>query len=170
MLTHALCSAPQDIESDTTRKDSAKDDEMTKIDQPPSLSSARNVPEAPEPQDPSGVKNSPVQEKVLSPPAADQTPRTDRPPSPSGAKSSPSPTESSKTKTTPLSLQSHGPGAAGEALSQDDFTQPHTKTSKQTYSWVADSLAMYPDFIKAGFHFGRFMTTAMNTKVEHAKI
>jgi hypothetical protein len=35
---------------------------------------------------------------------------------------------------------------------------------------VADFLAEDPDFIKARFHFGRFVTAAVNTEAEHAEI
>jgi hypothetical protein len=34
---------------------------------------------------------------------------------------------------------------------------------------VADSLAKDPDFIKAGFHIGRFVTAAVNTEAEYVE-
>jgi hypothetical protein len=40
----------------------------------------------------------------------------------------------------------------------------------QPISRIADSLARHPNFIKTGFHIGRFITTPVNIEAEHADI
>jgi hypothetical protein len=82
----------------------------------------------------------------------------------------PSPAESPKEKTAPPGQQLHGLGWTGGAPSQGDSPQPGAETPPQMFSREVDYLAKDPDFIKAGFHNGRFMTAVVNTGVERIEI
>jgi hypothetical protein len=169
VLTNVLHRTPQDIKADTTTKDLCQSNENPKTDKSLSPNSAEDVPEVQEPHDLNGVKDSPKKAKAPNSPAAAETPRTEKPPSPSGAESSPSPAESAKKLASP-SPQPHGFGAAGGAPGKGESTQHNVETPLQTSLRVADSLPKDPDFIKARFHIGRFVTVAVNTKAHHAEI
>jgi hypothetical protein len=44
------------------------------------------------------------------------------------------------------------------------------RVDAQSSPCLTDSLAKDPDFIKVGFHIGRFVTAAVNTEAKHADI
>jgi hypothetical protein len=73
-------------------------------------------------------------------------------------------------KTTPPSTRSHGLGSAGEAPIGGDFAQPQLENLPRRTPLVAKTLAKDLDFIKTGFHIGRFITTAVDTEADHANI
>jgi hypothetical protein len=102
---------------------------------------------------PTATKKTPLVKKPLSPAGTDAT---------SGSDSFGIP----KKKTTPLSPQSHGLGADGGVPTRGDSSQPRGENLPQSSLRVADSLAKDLDFIKAGFHIGRFVTAAVNTEAE----
>jgi hypothetical protein len=45
---------------------------------------------------------------------------------------------------------------------------PQTERLGRRYSCVEESLANDPEFIKVGFHIGKFITTAVDTEAERA--
>jgi hypothetical protein len=45
---------------------------------------------------------------------------------------------------------------------------PHSEEQPWKYSRVAESLADNPEFIKVGFHIGRFIIAAVDTKADRA--
>jgi hypothetical protein len=115
----------------------------------------------------SGAKNSPNPVKAPSPQKASSAKAT---PNPSivGASLSPKPTESPKGP--PPSPRSPGLRSAGGVPLSGDSAQPQLEGSFQRIPRVNETLAKDPDFIKAGFHIGRFITTAVNTEADHADI
>jgi hypothetical protein len=87
-----------------------------------------------------------------------------------GTTSGSKPVESPKKKIVPLSPQSHGLGIAGRVPSGGDSARPQALNSPQSLPRVVESLTKDLDFIKVGFHIGRFMTVVVNTKAERADI
>jgi hypothetical protein len=143
-----------------------------KPEKSPSPDTAKIVPQASESLSPSGTKGSPGPVRTLSPMAAKKTPSTMITPNPSPANATQSPnlSESLKEKTPPSSPQSHVLGTTGGAPSQGNFNRPGTETPPQMFLWVANSLPKDLNFIKAGFHIGRFVTTAVDNEAEQAGI
>jgi hypothetical protein len=105
-------------------------------------------------------------------PAATKKTQAKKLPSPAttGATSDSDPVGIPKKKTTPPSPQSHGLGTAGGVPTGGDSAQPRGENPPQSSPRVADSLAKDLDFMKAGFHIGRFVTAAVNTEAERANI
>jgi hypothetical protein len=69
-------------------------------------------------------------------------------------------------KTTPPSPRSHRLGSAGGVpLGGDSVWLLSQDTAQQTLR-VVETLAKDPDFIKAGFHIGRFITTTVDTEAD----
>jgi hypothetical protein len=78
----------------------------------------------------------------------------------------PKPTES--LEVTPPSPQSQGLGASGDPPIGGDSIETPQENPHQWVPRVADTLTKNLDFIKAKFNIGRFITTRVNTKKEHA--
>jgi hypothetical protein len=109
----------------------------------------------------SGTKGSP---SLVETPNHSAAPKTSSPRA-AGASASPKLAESPK-KTTPPSPESHGLGTAGGVPLGGDLTWPQTEDSPQPISRVVETLAKAPDFIKVGFHIGRFIIATVNTQEE----
>jgi hypothetical protein len=73
-------------------------------------------------------------------------------------------------KKTPPSLKSPGLGSVGGVPPSGDSAWPQPEGSPQWIPQVTKSLAKDLDFIKVGFHIGRFITVAVNTEAERADI
>jgi hypothetical protein len=56
------------------------------------------------------------------------------------------------------------PGGGG------DSGRPQVEKTPQSSLRVADSMSKDPDFIKVGFHMGRFVTGTVNTEPEQTDI
>jgi hypothetical protein len=114
-----------------------------------------------EPQSPSGTKSSP--NTLEAPPRHKATPGIAFPcSSPNNELDSSEPAESANT--TPPSPWCHGLGPAGEALVGGDSARPQPKSIPRRTPLVAETLANDPDFIKVGFHIGRFITAVVDIK------
>jgi hypothetical protein len=59
-------------------------------------------------------------------------------------------------------------GASGEASIGCDSTETPEEIPCQQVPRDADTFTKNPDFIKVGFHIGRFFTVGVDTKKEHA--
>jgi hypothetical protein len=55
---------------------------------------------------------------------------------------------------------------SGEPLTDDDSAQIPKEIPREWSPRVANTLTKDPNFIKAGFYIGRFITTAVETKKE----
>jgi hypothetical protein len=85
-------------------------------------------------------------------------------PSATDAPHRPEPTKSPKT--TPPSPQSQGLYSDGEVPPGSDSTQIPLEDPPHWIPCVDNTFSKDPDFIKAGFHIGRFITAAVNTEEE----
>jgi hypothetical protein len=116
------------------------------------------APKTSEPLSSSGARNSPSPT-----PAPDFSVEVTPNPNPVVTSPSPKPTESPKT--TPPSPWSHGVSSTGRASFGDDPARPQLEDLPQRSPQVAKTVAKDPDFIKVGFHIGRFITTAVDIEV-----
>jgi hypothetical protein len=151
-----LCKVPQEINPDSSTQDFQTSGESPKADKPPTLDTKKTTPESSEPPS-SGAGVAPS-------PSAKATPN----PYPVGAPSSPRPTESPKSS--PLSSQSFRLRSTGGFPLVGNSSVPQPENPLWQYSRVAESLAIDPEFIKAGFYIGRFIIAAMDTETYRANI
>jgi hypothetical protein len=95
-------------------------------------------------------------------------PTVETTPGPDAADTAHHPEPAEFPKVTSSSPQPQGPGSSGEAPIGGDSTEMLEEIPLKWALWVADTLAKDPDFIKAGFHVGGFITTAVDTEKEQA--
>jgi hypothetical protein len=69
---------------------------------------------------------------------------------------------------TPPNPQSQGLGSSGYTPLGDASEEMPQEIHHQRAHRVADTLASNPDFIKAGFHIGNFITAGVDKEKEHA--
>jgi hypothetical protein len=117
--------------------------------------------------------------KAFEPPSAggaNDSPSQAKAPGTSGTRKSakaalgPTSSKSRKKKMAPLSPQMHKLNIASGAPGPSDSASPSVESLPRVFSRVADSLEKDPDFIKTGFHIGRFLTAAVNTEAEQSDI
>jgi hypothetical protein len=143
--------------------DSQLESESPKVDKPPSHSTRKALPKL---LNPSGIEGTHVPtgaaSNPTSPPAADS--RCD------AARQSPSPDPAMQQDASPITPKSFGLGAHGQPQPGEGSSVLRSGKQPQQYLRVAESLWDNPDFIQAGFHIGRYMSTSVNTQAEQEKI
>jgi hypothetical protein len=157
------CSVPQDIPSASPAKNILLESESPKVDKPPSPSAGKTLLETPNPQGseninvPNGAASNPT-----TPPATDlrcdiahQSPRLD---------------PARHQDASPVSPKSLGLGAHGGTQPGGGSSVPSPEKQPRQYSQVVESLWDNPNFIQAGFHIGRYVSTSVNTQAEQEQI
>jgi hypothetical protein len=91
-------------------------------------------------------------------------------PSPNPFETPPSPKLAESPITAPPSPRSHGLGFAGEAPLGGGSAQPQLESLPRRTPLIAKILLKDPDFIKAGFHIGKFIIVAVDTEVDRTNI
>jgi hypothetical protein len=158
-----LCRVPQDINPDSSTKSVPTSGESPKTNKPPTPNTEKTVLGSSKPPSLGGTQNSPGAGGAPSS-FAQSAPS----PSPTGASSSSKMAKSPKTS--PPSPQSYGLGSVGGYPLGCDSSVPCPEKQPWQYSRIAESLANNPEFIKAGFHIDRFITTAVDTEADRANI
>jgi hypothetical protein len=163
MTYEPLCRVPQDINPDSSTKSVPMSGESLKSNKPPTPKTEKTMLGSSKPLSSGGAQNSPGVGGAPSP-SAQAAPS----PSPVGTAFGSRTTESPKTST-PIS-RSYGLGSSSGYPLGGDSSVPHPKRQPRQYSWVVESLADNPAFIKAEFHISRFVTAAIDTEVNQANI
>jgi hypothetical protein len=91
-------------------------------------------------------------------------------PNPNPAGPPPNPKLAESPKTCPPCPRFHGLGSTDDFPLGGDSSMLQSENPPQQYSWVAESLANDPDFIKVGFHRGRIITTVVDIQDDCANI
>jgi hypothetical protein len=73
-------------------------------------------------------------------------------------------------KMSPPSLGSYGLGALSGSQNGEGSSMPHSGKQPCPFSRVAEFLWDNLDFIQAGFHIGRYVTTSVNSEAEQENI
>jgi hypothetical protein len=153
----------KDINPDSSTKSASVDGESSKVNKPLTPNTKETVSESPKPSNPGGAHSSPG---IGGAPSSSA--RAALSPNPAGGSSGPEPAESPKTF--PTSPRSYGLGTASGYQPNEGSFVPRLKKQSRQYSRVAESLFDNPEFIQAGFHNGRFITTAVDIEADEANI
>jgi hypothetical protein len=154
---------PRDINLDSSIKSVPMSGESPKADNPLTPNTEKSMLGSSKPPSLGGAQTPPSTGGA--PSSFDQASPSS---SPVGASSSSKPTESPKTS--PPSPQSHGLRSAGEYPLGGNSFIPHLEKQPRQYSWVDESLTDNPEFVKARFHIGRFITVVVGIKADQANM
>jgi hypothetical protein len=133
------------------------------VDKPLTPGAEKTAPESSKPLSPGGTQSSPGVGGAPSPPLKAAS-------SPKSAGVPPSLKPAESPKTTSPSPRSFGLGSFGGPSLSGDSSVPRVGKSTWWYSQVEESLANDPEFIKVGFHIGRFITAAVDTEEDRTNM
>jgi hypothetical protein len=154
---------PRDINSDSSVKGAPTDSESPKVDKPPSPLAEKPVLEPSKPSSPESVQGpSGAVDTLTSPSRATSSHDT--------TNISPRPEPTETPEVFPPSPRSYGLEALdGPPTGKCSFV-PSSGTQPRLFSCVAESLWDNLDFIQAGFHIGRYVTTFVNSEAGRENI
>jgi hypothetical protein len=160
VLTYIFfCRVPRDINPDASVQDVQMGGESPKANKPPTSGIEKTTPEYSKLPCPSGAQSSPDAGGALPPP-----------PKAASSQKSASPKQTETRKTVPSSPWTFGLGTIGGPSLAGESSVPQAGKSLWWYAQVEESLTKDPEFIKAGFNIGRFVTTAVDTKKDRTNM
>jgi hypothetical protein len=137
--------------------------ESLKMDKPPSPSMGKTLPKMPNPPN-SGDTHAPTSDTTNPTPLAAGDSRHEV------VRQSPRPDPAMYRDASPISPKSFGLRAHGGPQSGEGSSMLRLGKQPRQYSRVVESLWDIPDFIQAGFHIGRYVSTSVNTQAEQEQI
>jgi hypothetical protein len=163
-LTYAtLYRVPQDIDLDSPAANVQTGGESPKADKPLSPDVGKAVPMSSEPLSSCGTQSSLGPDMALISPtkaATNLDPACDYP----------NPATAESPKVSPPSPPSRRLGSAGGFQLSGDSSRSQPENQPRQYSRVAKFLAKDLEFIKVGFHIGRFITTMVDIEADRTNI
>jgi hypothetical protein len=152
-----LCRVPHDINPESPTKSVPTGGESPKVNEPPTPNAKETALEFSKPLSPCGARSSPNAGGAPSSNTALNLGPANRRPDKSP-------------HTTPTNSQSFVLGSVGDPSHGGESSVPRSGKSAQRYSQVEEPLTKDPEFVKAGFHIGRFITTIVDTEKDRANM